>query len=223
MTDPRLCLALDGPAAAEPDAWIRRTRHVFGVYKIGLELFCRRGPAIIADCRAAGAERIFLDLKLHDIPRTVARTVAALAEHGVDFLTVHAAGGAAMLSAAQTAAGRTRLLAVTVLTSLDAAAAAALGMEPIAAAMQRRTRLAREAGLSAVVCSPEEASAARGLGLDPVTPGIRWRDTARQDQARVADPAAALAAGASMLVIGRMITTSPSLEADLDRLRAACH
>lgn len=222
MSDPRLCLALDGPAAADPTGWIQRTRRVFGVYKVGLELFCRRGPAIIAACRAAGAEQIFLDLKLHDIPRTVARTVSALSAHRVDYLTVHAAGGRQMLTAAQAEAASVRLLAITVLTSLSAADAALLGFADLEAAVRVRAEATAAAGLYGVVCSPHEAATVRRAGLHAVTPGIRWPDGPRQDQARVADPTSALANGASLLVIGRLITQSTALEADLERLEAAC-
>lgn len=222
MTDPRLCLALDGAAAADPVGWVRATRHVFGTFKIGLELFCARGPGIVEACREAGASRIFLDLKLHDIPQTVARAIAALAGLRVDYLTVHAAGGLAMLRAAQEARGATRLLAVSVLTSLDAADAAALGFESIERAVERRVGLAREAGITGVVCSPHEARAVRALGLDPVTPGMRWAGAARQDQSRVGGPAETLAAGAHMLVIGRMITAADDLPGALERLASAC-
>ena len=223
MSNPRLCLALDGPAAEAPVAWVERTRSVFGVYKVGLELFYARGPGIIDACRRAGARQIFLDLKLHDIPRTVSKAIGALRPVAADYLTVHLAGGRAMLDAAQAAAGETRLLGVTVLTSLGDDDMHAVGLTGVQQAVSARARLARDAGLAGVVCSPLEAANVKALGLAPVTPGIRWADARADDQRRVCDPAAALTAGAALLVIGRLITGSADLPTDLKRLEAACH
>lgn len=222
MSDPRLCLALDGAAAAAPFEWIARTQSVFGVYKIGLELFCAHGPGIISACRDAGAAQIFLDLKLHDIPQTVAKAIRSLRQARPDYLTVHLAGGRAMLDAAQAEADTTRLLGVTVLTSLDEDDLHAAGLIALQAAVARRATLALDAGLAGVVCSPLEAAHVRAMGLAPVTPGIRWRGATADDQRRTSDPAAALAAGAELLVIGRMITASANLAADLERVQAAC-
>lgn len=222
MSDPRLCLALDGAAAAAPLDWIARTKSVFGVYKIGLELFCIHGPAIVAACRVAGARQIFLDLKLHDIPQTVASAVHALRAVEADYLTVHLAGGRAMLDAAQSRAGQTRLLGVTVLTSLASDDLHAMGVTGLQTAIERRAGLAQAAGLTGVVCSPLEAARIKAMGLAPVTPGIRWPEARADDQRRTCDPAAALAAGAELLVIGRMITASTQLDADLERVTTAC-
>ncbi|MCA9537970.1 MAG: orotidine 5'-phosphate decarboxylase, partial [Myxococcales bacterium] len=142
--DPRLCLALDTAHLADARALVERTRHVFGVYKIGLQLHCAAGRAAIDAVRAAGGQRIFLDLKLHDIPQTVAGAVAALADLGVDLLTVHLAGGRKMLDAARRAAvAGPKLLGVTVLTSLDAAALAQTGIDrPLAEVAAARAALA---------------------------------------------------------------------------------
>ena len=222
MSDPRLCLALDGAAAVAPAAWVERTRSVFGVYKIGLELFCAHGPSVVGACRRAGAQQIFLDLKLHDIPCTVGKAITALRGVSVDYLTVHLAGGRAMLDAARSAAGETRLLGVTVLTSLADDDLHAVGLTGLQAAVDRRARLAQDAGLAGVVCSPLEAARVRAMGLAPVTPGIRWPGTQSDDQRRVCDPAAALAAGAEMLVIGRLITGSADPQAALERLESEC-
>lgn len=157
---------------------------------------------------------MFLDLKFHDIPNTVAAACRAAADLGVWMLNVHASGGPAMLHAARAAieplASRPLLIAVTVLTSLDAAALAAVGVASAPAAqVERLTRLAQEAGADGVVCSPLELAAVRRIGgarFLAVTPGIRPAGSVADDQQRIATPAAALAAGADYLVIGRPIT-----------------
>ncbi|MEZ4471815.1 MAG: orotidine-5'-phosphate decarboxylase [bacterium] len=223
--DPRLCLALDGCTPAEALAWIARTRDRIGVFKVGLELFCSGGPALVDACHDAGAASIFLDLKLHDIPRTVAHAVAAAARPGVRWITVHAGGGRAMLAEAQQAAARAGvgLLAVTVLTSLDAAAAREAGLGDVAATARLRAGLAAAAGLAGIVCSAAEVADLKGRHpeLTAVVPGIRWAEAAADDQRRVADPASALAAGADALVIGRMVTRAPDVDAALARLLEA--
>lgn len=221
--DDRLCLALDVTGTADAVRWVERTRDVFGVYKIGLELFSAAGPAAIRAVRDAGARRIFLDLKLHDVPNTVAGAVRALAAHGVDLLTVHTAGGADMLRAAAGAAGPDlRLLGVTVLTSLDAAGLAAAGALPdVEAVAARRARLAVAAGVGGLVCSALEAGRLRqqvGASVLLVTPGLRLPGDAAGDQRRVATPAEAIAAGADLLVIGRSITAASEPERALAAL-----
>ena len=192
--------------------------------KLGLEYFCAHGPAGIEAVRAAGRP-LFLDLKLHDIPNTVAgavRSVVALAPH---YLTIHAAGGLAMMQAARDAAGEEAarqgvappgLLGVTVLTSLDAAAPARQGITGITRdQVLRLAALAHEAGLAGVVASPHEIAALRtehGPDFAIVVPGIRPASGAgsgRGDQARVAAPADAARAGATALVVGRPITRAP--------------
>lgn len=213
-----LCLALDVPTPGEAVAWVRRTREWFGTYKIGLQLFCSAGRSVVSAVRDAGAERVFLDLKLHDIPNTVAGAVRALADLGVDQLTIHTGGGAAMMEAAVAAAeGRLTLLGVTVLTSLDEAALAAVGAEgPPEALAVRRARLAAEVGVGGLVCSAAEVArirAAVGPELWLVTPGIRPAGTSAGDQRRVATPAAAIRDGADLLVIGRAVTRAEDPEA----------
>lgn len=222
MSDPRLCLALDGTAAADPEGWVARTRHVFGVYKIGLELFCARGPSVVEACRAAGAEQIFLDLKLHDIPQTVARAIQSLAPLNIDYLTLHLGGGSPMLEAARARADGIRLLGVTVLTSLGEGELQTVGVGPLAETVARRTQLAQRADLFGVVCSPLEAAQVAAQGVAAITPGIRWADAQADDQTRVSDPTAALAAGSSMLVIGRMVTAAVDPAAAMERLQGAC-
>ncbi|HEY4117553.1 MAG TPA: orotidine-5'-phosphate decarboxylase [Byssovorax sp.] len=183
-----------------------------GVLKIGLELFTQAGPQAIALC--AELERpVFLDLKLHDIPATVERAVTAAAARGVRYLTVHASGGAAMLERAARAAARAErpmtLLAVTVLTSLDARDLATIG---VAAAPEdhavRLAKLAFDVGVRGFVCSAAEvARLRRELGRDAllVTPGIRPAGGDAGDQKRVATPARAVCDGADLLVVGRPI------------------
>jgi orotidine-5'-phosphate decarboxylase len=189
-----------------------RVAPAVGVLKVGLELFVAEGPAAVALGRELGLE-VFLDLKLHDIPETVDRAVATASALGVRYLTVHAGGGRAMLERAANRAAQARepltILAVTVLTSLDAADLAALGVPE--APREHATRLAQlawDAGVRGFVTSPAEASALRaalGPGALLVTPGIRPAGAAAFDQKRIATPAAAIADGADLLVVGRPI------------------
>jgi len=180
-----------------------------GGLKVGLEAYAALGPRAVA---LAGAHApVFLDLKLHDIPATVAGAARAVAGLGIELLTVHAAGGPAMISAAVEAAPGVTVLAVTVLTSLDAAALARMGFPPPAEAVPRLAALAVAAGAGGLVCAAAEAPAVRSaVGPDPliVVPGIRPAGADMGDQARVATPRAALAAGADRLVVGRPITTA---------------
>ena len=212
-----LCVALDVAAAAEIAPVVDRLPPEVAWYKVGLELFCAEGPAALRPLQARG-RKIFLDLKLHDIPRTVARAVATAAQHGVQMMTVHASGGRAMLEAAAEAArslgsARPKLVAVTVLTSLDAKDLAELGVgrtpaEQVAAL----AALALDCGIDGIVCSAQEAAAMRAR-LGPaallVTPGIRLPSGDLGDQKRVATPAAAVRDGATHLVVGRPILEAP--------------
>lgn len=228
MTDPRLCLALDVPDLTSAVQWVEQTHHVFGVYKVGLQLFCAEGPGIIGALRRAGASAIFLDLKLHDIPNTVGRAVERLADVGVDLLTIHTGGGRAMMEAAARASGPITLLGVTVLTSLDEASMGEAGLVGTPSTLARqRALLADEAGLGGLVCSPLEASELREATagrMKLVTPGIRLAEVGavgRGDQKRIADPSRALAAGSDILVIGRAITAAADLAGALEALRGA--
>ena len=212
--DPRehLIVALDVPSAADALRMVDRLDGQALWYKVGLELYLAAGPAIVQTLAARGL-RVFLDLKLHDIPNTVAAAVRALAQSGASLLTVHAVGGPVMLRAAAQAAAMAvdgpRLLAVTVLTSMDQTQLTATGVdgEPLDQVL-RLAQLARAAGIDGMVCSPEEVAAVRGLTPDSllVVPGIRPAGTAAGDQMRLATPAQGIAAGASMLVVGRPIT-----------------
>jgi len=210
----RLIVALDVADAFAARAIARRLAGEVGMFKVGSQLFTAAGPSIVRELVADG-QRVFLDLKFHDIPNTVAGAVAAAARLGVSLVTVHAAGGTAMIAAAAEAVRgtATRVLAITVLTSLDAAALNAIGIGGgVEAGVTRLARLAAKAGAHGVVASPHEARAlrdARGGGFLVVTPGIRPAGTAMDDQARAATPASALAAGADYLVVGRPILAAP--------------
>jgi orotidine-5'-phosphate decarboxylase len=204
----RIALALDVPSLDAAKQLIERTRAHIGVFKVGLELYTAHGPAAVETVHAAGAQ-CFLDLKLHDIPATMGRSVARASAMGVAYLTVHGAAGFESLRAASESAAGTRLLAVTVLTSLDAAALEEIGMQgsPQDAA-HRLAKLAWAAGVRGFVASALEAAPLReALGEDAflVTPGIRPAGTDVGDQKRVMTPAEAIRAGADLLVIGRPI------------------
>lgn len=205
-----LAFALDYPTLEDARAGAERVGGAVGVLKVGLELFVSAGPQAVALGRDLGCE-LFLDLKLHDIPETVARAVASASALGVDYLTVHAAGGPRMLEAAVKATGTSglRLLAVTVLTSLDDADLRAIGVESSPA--EQVTRLARLAvgcGIPGLVCSPAEVGHLRkelGPEVVLVTPGIRPMGPGGDDQKRIATPGQAMKDGASLLVVGRPI------------------
>ncbi|MBT8469574.1 MAG: orotidine-5'-phosphate decarboxylase [Deltaproteobacteria bacterium] len=204
----RIALALDVPDLDAANALIEQTQKHVGAFKVGLELYTAVGPAAVEAVHAAGA-KCFLDLKLHDIPATMGRSVARAASMGVAYLTVHGVAGHESLHQACINAGATRLLAVTVLTSLDAAGLQAVGLtgEPRDAA-DRLAKLAWGAGLRGFVASAHECAALRAsLGEEAflVTPGIRPAGAAVGDQKRVMTPADAIGAGADLLVVGRPI------------------
>jgi orotidine-5'-phosphate decarboxylase len=224
--DDRVCIALDFPARAEVLAMANRLAGRAGWLKVGLEAFVAEGPALVSDVAKTGA-KVFLDLKLHDIPATVAGAVAAAARSGAAMVNVHASGGRAMLEAAGEAADRAglpRLIAVTLLTSLDAKALADLPMAGHPEGIARRLAvLARDCRLDGVVCAAADLAAIReacGPGFFTVVPGIRPAGADVQDQKRVATPEAALRDGASLLVIGRPVTAAPDPAAALERILA---
>jgi orotidine-5'-phosphate decarboxylase len=202
----RLIAALDAPSRDEADTLVTRLAGVPSWVKIGLELFCAEGPAIVRDHVARG-HRVMLDLKLHDIPETVARATARVQALGAGLVTVHAGGGRAMLEAAVRSAGATGVLAVTVLTSLDDADLAQIGAQgPVRELVVKRARLAIEAGCAGVVASPHEIAAVRAIappGFLVVTPGVRPAGAEAGDQKRVMTPREARAAGADLVVVGR--------------------
>jgi orotidine-5'-phosphate decarboxylase len=210
-----LVLALDTGDLDQALAWSRAAGEAAGMVKVGLELFAAAGPAAVAALAAEG-RRVMLDLKLHDIPATVAGAARAAARAGAELLTAHALGGAAMLAAAVEAAPGCRVAAVTVLTSAAPADLAAAGLPPAAEAVPGLARLAVAAGCPALVCSPLEAAALRGLlgpAVELVCPGVRPAGAVPDDQARVATPAAAMRAGASRIVVGRPVTRAADLAA----------
>jgi orotidine-5'-phosphate decarboxylase len=206
----RLVVALDFPDARAALDLVDRLEGTVSWFKVGLELYIAAGNPLIAELKRRGLS-VFLDLKLHDIPNTVASAVRVASGFGVQMLTVHAAGGPEMLAAAAEAAGDgPALLAVTVLTSMDAAQLEATGVSLTPAAqVEKLASLAMASGIPGLVCSPMEVAALRGkLGEKPllVTPGIRPQGSDAGDQRRMATPAAAMIAGASYLVVGRPIT-----------------
>ncbi|MBX3734608.1 MAG: orotidine-5'-phosphate decarboxylase [Verrucomicrobiae bacterium] len=225
--------ALDLPDAVSALAMARAVAPHVGAFKVGKELFVAAGPGIIRELRATGAA-VFLDLKFHDIPNTVARAIAAATRLDVQMLTVHCSGGRAMMAAAEEAAQQTAramgrpaplILGVTVLTSLDAAALADLGLEPDPAVQVRRlAQLAVAAGLRGLVCSPLELPMLRTCvppDLQLVTPGIRSASDPADDQSRTLSAPDALAAGARWLVVGRPILAAPDPAAAARRLLAS--
>ncbi|QNI34049.1 orotidine-5'-phosphate decarboxylase [Alloacidobacterium dinghuense] len=208
----KLIVALDFSNAVQALALVDRLEGRCRWFKVGLELYLAAGNAVVSALKGRGFS-VFLDLKLHDIPNTVAGAVRSVAGFGADMLTLHACGGPAMLvAAADAAAGLShapRLLAVTVLTSMDAAQLTATGIsDPPAEQALRLAKVAHASGIHGLVCSPEEASLMRRELTDSilVTPGIRPAGSAIGDQKRIATPSAALAAGADYLVVGRPIT-----------------
>jgi orotidine-5'-phosphate decarboxylase len=211
----RVIVALDVPNAAAAFQVVDRLENLIQWFKVGLELYLAEGNTLVRQLKERGYS-IFLDLKFHDIPNTVAGAVRSSASLGVDMLTLHASGGPAMLSAAHeaisAAASAPKLLAVSVLTSTDAAQLHAIGVESSPAGqVLRLAQLASEAKISGLVASSEEIAALRQQfpALTLVIPGIRPIGSAVGDQKRIATPASAIAAGADYLVIGRPITQSP--------------
>jgi orotidine-5'-phosphate decarboxylase len=215
--NPILC-AIDTNEIARAEALIAETAGAVGGVKLGLEFFAAHGPAGIRTA-VAGQRNVFLDLKLHDIPNTVAGAVKSCLALDPLLLTLHCAGGPAMMRAAAEARGnaRTRLLGVTVLTSLDDSDLAATGQNgPAAAQVKRLALLAQASGLDGVVCSPQEVAMLRATCRKDfllVVPGIRPAGAAAQDQKRVQTPRDAITAGADYLVIGRPITEAPDPQA----------
>jgi orotidine-5'-phosphate decarboxylase len=210
-------VALDYFTLGDALSMVRTLGSLCRFYKIGSELFTAAGPAGITAVRDLGSD-VFLDLKFHDIPNTVRAAVRTAAAHGVRLVTVHASGGRAMLEAAVEGAGRHEpcgVVAVTVLTSLTADSLGAIwgrSVPSVSAEVLRLSAVAADSGAHGVVCSGEEAGAVRasfGDRLALVVPGIRLAQGASHDQARVVTPAAARAAGARYIVVGRPVTGAP--------------
>lgn len=225
MDSKRVIVALDFPDADSALAAAARLDPSLCRVKVGKELFVSAGPAVVAQLHERGFE-VFLDLKFHDIPNTVAGACRAAARLGVWMVNVHASGGSAMMRAAREAvaafARPPLLIGVTVLTSLSDAQLGEVGLAGTAAEnVERLARLAAASGLDGVVCSAEEAPLLRGAlgaGFVTVTPGIRLAGEAKGDQSRVVTPAEAVRRGAHYLVIGRPVTQSPDPSATLQQI-----
>ncbi|HMA47285.1 MAG TPA: orotidine-5'-phosphate decarboxylase [Frankiaceae bacterium] len=209
---PPVAVALDTPDVETAARWALAVEPYVAMLKIGLELFCGHGPSVVDSVRGGTPVGIFLDLKLHDIPATVAGAARSVARLRPRYLTVHAAGGAAMVRAAVEAVPDVEIAAVTVLTSLGEGDLEAIGLAgPLLDAARRLAALAVGAGARALVCSPREVAAVRaevGPDVTLITPGVRPAGADPQDQARVATPRQALADGADLLVVGRPVTGS---------------
>lgn len=210
-----IAVAMDTPDLEQVKTWVAAVSSEVTTAKVGLELFLRHGKAAVQAVRSSAdvPMAVFLDLKLHDIPNTVAGAARSVADVEPDYLTVHASGGPAMIEAAATALPDTRITAVTVLTSLSPDDLQAVGLlGPPREAAVRLAVLAVNAGARAIVCSPHEVSAIRAAvprETHLITPGVRPVGADRGDQRRVATPAEALADGSDLLVIGRPITGAP--------------
>lgn len=206
---PRLAVALDTDDEDRLWTLVDALAGEVDVFKVGLQAATALGPRIVRGVAARGP--VFCDLKLHDIPATVAGAAAAAAGHGASLLTVHASGGPAMVEAAVRAAPGVAILAVTVLTSIDDATLAELGMGPASAVVPRLASGAVGAGAAGIVCAGHEAAAVRDAVGDTVTivvPGVRPEGAAMHDQARVVTPGTAVDAGADLLVVGRAVTAA---------------
>jgi orotidine-5'-phosphate decarboxylase len=227
MNEPRVIIALDFPSASTALEFTRRLDPARCRMKVGKELFTAAGPGLVEAVQRQGFD-VFLDLKYHDIPNTVAGACRAAAGLGIWMINVHALGGRAMMHAAREAlegaARRPLLVAVTVLTSLSAAELPEIGLAGTPEDNVRRlAELARASGLDGVVCSAQEAPALRAALGDRfalVTPGIRMLDDATEDQSRIVTPQDAVAAGATYLVVGRPVTRAPDPAAALARILA---
>jgi orotidine-5'-phosphate decarboxylase len=217
-----IIVALDVPTAEQAVKLAEQVAPAVGAFKIGKELFTAVGPDIVRRIRATGAS-VFLDLKFHDIPNTVAKAVASAVRLDVQMLTIHTSGGSEMMRAAEESAQKTAaqaglnpplVLGVTVLTSSDANTLAEVGCEPNPGRqVERLASLAVKAGLRGLVCSPLEITLLRQIlpaHIQLVTPGIRTGAEKADDQKRTLSPQEAMAAGASWLVIGRPITAAPN-------------
>jgi orotidine-5'-phosphate decarboxylase len=227
-----IIVALDVSTAERALELASQLAPAVGAFKIGKELFTSTGPDLVRHVRATGAA-VFLDLKFHDIPNTVAKAVEAAVRLDVQMLTIHTSGGLTMMQAAERAAQETArglgratplVLGVTVLTSLDDTALAEVGIEVGAARqVERLAMLAAKAGLRGLVCSPLELRLLRRVlppGVQLVTPGIRPAEAGKDDQKRTLTPREAVEAGADWLVIGRPICAAPDPRAAAERIRA---
>ncbi|MDD5263023.1 MAG: orotidine-5'-phosphate decarboxylase [Methylacidiphilales bacterium] len=227
MNPENLILALDVYDSKEAFSWVERFSGRIGYFKIGLQLFTSHGPELVRKIRQRGA-KVFLDLKLHDIPNTVAKTVESLCQLDIHFLTIHTLGGKSMMNAAvEAAAGhpQTTLLGVTILTHLDDDDLRAMGFDhTVSGEVINLARLAQDSGLHGLVCSPREVSLLRkqlGPDLCLVTPGVRPEGSEPDDQTRIATPQQAILSGSNHVVIGRPILKSADPDKVLSDLLAS--
>lgn len=213
-----LIVALDVPTLPDARQLVQQTESTGVAYKIGLELFSSYGPDAV---RSLDGHDVFLDVKLHDIPTTVGRAIAALAPLGAELINVHALGGRAMLETAAENKGDTKLLAVTILTSLDDADLKEIGLPAAADAVPHLALMAMEAGCDGIVCAATDIVAVRRVCPPPfmlVVPGTRSPDADHNDQARVLTPRQAMDAGADRLVIGRQVTRADNAQTALEQI-----
>jgi len=232
----KLIIALDVQTPSQALALVQELRGIAGMFKVGSQLFTSAGPQIVRDIIARDS-KVFLDLKFHDIPHQVAGAARAAAELGVSLFTVHASGGSEMMKravdsvneVAEKTGHRSRVLAISVLTSIDATILSQIGVTSTPSeSVLRLVQLAEAAGVDGAVASPQEIETIRRSVSKPafliVTPGIRpsQNEPQREDQKRVATPGAAIAAGASYLVVGRPIVEAADPRAAAERLAAEC-
>ena len=226
-----IIVALDVPTAEQAIALARQVAPAVGAFKIGSELFTAGGPGIVKQIRATGAA-VFLDLKFHDIPNTVAKAIASAVRLDVQMLTIHTSGGLRMMRAAEESAQKTAeqaglnaplVLGVTVLTSMESSDLAEIGLSAgVGHQVERLAQLAVRAGLRGLVCSPLEVAGLRQWlpsHMQLVTPGIRTGDDAAGDQKRTLSAKEAIEAGANWLVIGRPIYSAPNPRAAAEKIR----
>lgn len=220
MSRPRIAVALDTDDEVHLTTLAAALADEADVFKVGLQAVAALGPGVVGRVAAHGP--VFCDLKLHDIPATVAGAAAAVAAHGATMLTVHASGGPAMIAAAVEAAPGVEILAVTVLTSIDDTTLAALGMDTAAMVVPRLAAAAVAAGAAGIVCAGDEVAEVRravGDAATLVVPGVRPEGAAMHDQARVVTPRSAVGAGADLLVVGRPVTMAEDPVAALRAIR----
>ena len=223
----KIIIVLDVSSRDQALQIVKELHDLVGMFKVGSQLFTAAGPSVVRDIIAAGG-KVFLDLKFHDIPNTVTHAAAEAARLGVSMLTVHASGGRAMMESVSTelrvkfGSHRPSIVAITVLTSLDTRALFEIGVElPVEEHVQRLALFAQDCGMDGVVCSPREIQVVRksvNADFKIVTPGIRMPDQSLNDQQRTATPQAAIAAGATYIVVGRAVTEEQDRRAAVQRL-----
>jgi orotidine-5'-phosphate decarboxylase len=223
----KVCLALDVSTRREAMDLVRSLHELAGMFKVGMELFTAEGPSVVREIVEAGG-KVFLDLKFHDIPNTVKSAAVGAARLGVSMMTVHTAGGTAMMQAVakelvgKFGAAKPIVVGVTVLTSLDEKALGEVGIASgMDAQVLRMARLAESSGLDGVVCSTREIQMIRGAvgrGFKIVSPGIRLAGQAADDQQRTATAKEAIASGADYIVVGRAVTNAPNPREALEAL-----